>query len=120
MPVSSTSLMAYQEVLENLGSRQQEVYQMLKNLGSANNTILSKKLNWSINRVTPRIKELRNQNLVIQDSIRLCPITKKSTIFWKCNNLPKIKNEKENQNLFDKTKEVYTFGFNDYVVRKSR
>jgi len=81
--VSATSLRAYKEIYDKLGDKQKEVYQMLKNLDSANNAILSRKLNWAINRVTPRVLELREAGLVIQDSIRPCPITGKLTCFWR-------------------------------------
>lgn len=79
-----TSLLAYLGIKPDLGEKQLLVYNMLKDLGSANNMILSRKLGWSINRVTPRVAELRERGLVIKDSYRVCPITKRFTIFWRC------------------------------------
>lgn len=78
-----TSLLAYREIEDKLGEKQKEVYNMLKNLGSANNSILAKKLGWEINRVTPRVKELREIGLVVTDCIRPCPITKRLSMFWR-------------------------------------
>lgn len=86
--IQDTSLMAYQSIQDNLGQNQLLVYLMLKNLGAANNKILARKLGWSINSVTPRIKELREKGLVFIDSKRICPITyretgeERLTYFW--------------------------------------
>ena len=81
--IQQTSLQAYSEVKPTLGEKQLIVYNMLKDLGAANNMILALKLGWSINRITPRILELRKLGLVDYDSLRTCPITKRSTIFWR-------------------------------------
>ena len=82
--VQQTSILAYQDIQESLGERQKQVYTMLKDLGSANNLILAKKLGIPINSITPRMLELRNLGLVIKDSMRVCPITKRITWFWRC------------------------------------
>ena len=81
--IQQTSLTAYDEVKTKLGEKQLQVYEVLKNLESANNMILAKKLGWEINRVTPRVLELREIGLVVQDCMRMCPITKRMTIFWR-------------------------------------
>lgn len=83
--IQETSLIAYEDLKRDkiLSDRQESVYNILKNLECANNTILSLKLGWTINRITPRILELRKMGLVIKDSIRPCPITKKLTWFWR-------------------------------------
>ena len=78
-----TSLLAFAEVLENLGERQKVVYKALLELGSANNTMISNYLNIPINCVVPRVSELRLKGLVRKDRIDICPYTKKATIFWK-------------------------------------
>jgi predicted transcriptional regulator len=81
--VRDTSLLAYYEVLENLGERQLEVYKALYDLKEANNTMISEKLNLSINNITPRINELRSYGIVRQSKKDTCPMTGKKTIFWK-------------------------------------
>lgn len=81
--IQPTSLLAYDNIQKDLGEMQLKVFACLKNLESANNTILARKLGWTINRVTPRINELRKMGLVISDCFRECPITKRLTIFWK-------------------------------------
>ena len=81
--VKDTSLLAYSEVLETLGERQLEVYKALYELKEANNTMISEKLNLSINNVTPRINEMRSYGIIRQSKKDICPFTKKMTIFWK-------------------------------------
>lgn len=81
--IQQTSLEAYKQISEDLKGRQLEVYKALKFLETANNTSLALYLRWPINRITPRIKELRDLGLVKQDSIRKCPYTKKNTIYWR-------------------------------------
>lgn len=81
--IQQTSLEAYDYIQKTLGEKQLKVYLCLEDLESANNTILAKRLNWSINRITPRVLELREKGLIIQDGIRKCPITHRNTIFWK-------------------------------------
>ena len=85
--IQQTSLAAYDHIQRKLGEKQLKVYLCLEDLESANNTILAKRLGWSINRITPRIKELRDAGLVIKDCIRECPITKRLTWFWKVSNI---------------------------------
>lgn len=93
--IQQTSLEAFESIKFSLGEKQLIVYNMLKDLSIANNTILAKKLGWPINRITPRINELRKMRYVTQDSIRICPITKKSTIFWKINEKFALSNKME-------------------------
>ena len=83
MATQQTSINAYEEIKEKLGEKQLQVLDMLKNLESANNMILAKKLGWEINRVTPRVLELRQKGLIVGDCIRMCPITKRLTWFWR-------------------------------------
>ena len=81
--VTETSLLAYGEVLENLGERQAMVYNTIKNLKEANNLMISKHLNLPINSITPRVVELRALKLVGVAKEDKCPITNRKTIFWK-------------------------------------
>jgi len=82
--IQETSKLAYKEILKDLGERQTQVYQTLKKLGSASNTMISRELNLPINSVTPRIYELRKHRFVGVDRKAECPITNKLVIFWKC------------------------------------
>ena len=79
-----TSREAYLEIKKELGRRQKQVYEKLKELGTATNTMLSKALGLPINSITPRVFELREKKLVGVSHIGKCPITGRKAIFWKC------------------------------------
>ena len=81
--VRETSILAYCEVLENLGERQQEVYKSIKELKSCSNSMISKYLNLPINCITGRVNELRKRGVVMQSKKDTCPITGKKVLFWK-------------------------------------
>ena len=78
-----TSILAYCDILENLGERQIEVYRAILDLKSCNSTMISKHLDLKISSVTGRVHELRQYGIVMQEKKDLCPYTKKLTIFWK-------------------------------------
>lgn len=80
--VQKTSLLAYAEVLENLGERQMQVLKAIEELVICNNLMISKHLNLPINSVTPRVRELRGKRLVREFKKGECPITGKMTMFW--------------------------------------
>lgn len=81
--IQLTSLMAFAEVLENLGERQLQVLKALNEIEPANNLMISNYLNLPINSICPRVKELRGKRLVIKSHIEKCPITSRATIFWR-------------------------------------
>lgn len=89
--VRETSLMAYAEVLENLGERQVEVYKTIRGFGDGgcNNKMIAKHLKLPINSITGRVNELRKCGIVIHYKKDICPITLKKenkerlTIFWR-------------------------------------
>ncbi len=78
-----TSLLAYAYVLENLGERQALVYAVIRRLKSVSNYKIAKKLNLPINRVTPRVNELRKLGVVMQHKKDMCPETNRLVIYWK-------------------------------------
>jgi predicted transcriptional regulator len=81
--VKPTSLLSYCQILESLGERQALVYSKLRQLKSANSTMIAKELNLPINCVVPRIKEMRDMGIIYQHKKDICKITGKLTIFWK-------------------------------------
>lgn len=83
--VTQTSLLAYQEVLLNLGERQLEVLRCLNKIQPATNMMIAEELGWSINRVTPRIFELRKLRLVEEDKKDICIITQRLASYWRFN-----------------------------------
>ena len=81
--VQQTSMMAFLDVMPSVGKRQREVYAMLARLGASSNTELSVALGWSINRVTPRIMELRKAGWVVDGGVRACRVTHRDVHTWR-------------------------------------
>ncbi len=77
-----TSIDSYKR-LEHIGNKQLAVYDSIKRQGTASNYDIAKDLNWEINRVTGRVKELREMNLVEEDHKDMHPITNRTVIYWK-------------------------------------
>lgn len=78
-----TSLLAFAEVLQNLGERQKQVYKAIRELGSCNNTMIANHLKLPISSITPRVRELRKKRAVIYHKKDYCRFTGKLTMFWK-------------------------------------
>ena len=80
--IQQTSLDAFIDISGSLGDRQLQVYDFFRqNLGKDfTNTELSYALRLPINRITPRVYELRQKGLIIQHGIRYCRITGKLVI----------------------------------------
>ena len=81
--IQITSLKAYCDVLETLGERQQQVYEVIRRLKSCNNLMISKELGLPINSICPRTKELRDLGVVRAHKKEICPKTGRLTIYWK-------------------------------------
>jgi|GEM_PF-4920674 len=78
-----TSLLAYSEVIENLGEKQMLVFRKLRELKFASNFQLSKELRIPVNRICPRIKELRDYKIVMFYKKDICQDTNKLVTYWK-------------------------------------
>lgn len=87
MGVAQTSFDIFKTEIEpTLGERQNavlEVMEVMAPAGDSTNTEISEMLGWSINRVTPRIFELRSLGKVGLSQKRLCTITKRRVMAWK-------------------------------------
>jgi len=86
--VQATSLKAYREIQPSLASKQQIVYKLIadasRNGFDMTNMEIAEALHWSINRVTPRVWELRNQlHVVVLSQKRECGVTKRWAMAWK-------------------------------------
>lgn len=90
MTTRTTSLNAYYgEVLPNIGAKQQSIIELFISTGKDKdytNSEISQKLGWGINRVTPRVYELRQQGLLEEAQRRSCRITGRTAIAWKLKN----------------------------------
>jgi len=81
--MQETSLEAYEEVKPTLGPRQIAVLSVLENAPPLTNTEIAQRLGWSINRVTPRVFELREKDMVRECGRRPCRITGRNAIQWR-------------------------------------
>lgn len=84
MTVQQTSLEAYCDIQTLLGEKQRKVYDVIKKVGVVSDKVLSRTLNWEINRITPRRLELFRAGLIIfagygQENGR-------KVMLWKTNN----------------------------------
>ncbi|MCA1800152.1 MAG: hypothetical protein LC650_02515 [Actinobacteria bacterium] len=82
--LQQTSLDAYQALAFDgrLSDRQKVVLLCLREEGPANNRILSYRLRWPVNAVTPRVFELRQRGLVRESFRERDYATGMTTIFW--------------------------------------
>lgn len=83
MIMQATSLGAYKKIKKGLGLRQKIVYDTIDELSYLTNSEIARTLNWSINRVTPRVFELREKDLVAEDCKRKCTVTGHMAIAWR-------------------------------------
>ncbi len=82
--IQQTSRMAYSDIKPELGKRQQEVYELLKESSligvNMTNLEISDCLGRAINTITPRIGELREKGLVKESEKRMCKVSGRHAI----------------------------------------
>ena len=86
--IQETSLQAYREIQPTLSQKQTIIYNVLvdatRKRFDMTNMEIAKLLGWSINRVTPRVWELRHDlHLVVLSQRRHCGVTKRNAMAWK-------------------------------------
>ena len=81
--IQETSLEAYKVLEPELGELQETVYNTIIEHPGMSNHDIARYLGWEINRVTPRVKELRDKGLVILSHHKEDDITKRKVIAWK-------------------------------------
>ena len=68
----------------NIEGRRLEVYNTIKKLGECSNSMIARELRLSINRVTGRVNELRNNFKVVGYAKKdICSVTDRMVLFWK-------------------------------------
>ncbi len=77
-----TSLLAYID-LKDINAKQQQVFRMIERLRYACNQDIARELGWEINRITPRVLELRDKKLVEEAYRDINPETKRKVIYWR-------------------------------------
>lgn len=87
MSVQQTSLNAYKEMKDKIGTRQKEVLEEIRRMQNqgkdTTNMELSYSLNREINTITPRVLELRKAGKVELSTKRKCKITGREVMAWK-------------------------------------
>lgn len=80
-----TSKDAYLDMLPIVPGHHDIIMDVLNEKGQASNMEIADALGWSINRVTPRIFELRTEGKVVAATKRICRITGRRVIVWRPN-----------------------------------
>lgn len=78
-----TSLWAYNLATQNIGTKQKEVLDCLRFYPNATNAEIAARLGWPVNRITPRILELRKMDLVHDAGKRKCAVTGSTAHAWR-------------------------------------
>lgn len=81
--IQDTSLFAYKLATKNLGAKQKDVLDALRFFADATNAELGERLGWPVNRITPRILELRRMDLVLDAGRRKCKVTGSCAHAWR-------------------------------------
>jgi hypothetical protein len=81
--VAETSIKAYHDIYDELGARQQLVYDGFLGNGSCTNLEISHLMQIPINCVTPRTNELVKKGLIIEECKRECNISGRRSISWR-------------------------------------
>jgi hypothetical protein len=97
MGSQDTSLWAYARATQDIGKKQKEVLDALRFFPDATNAELAARMNWPVNRITPRCLELRKMGLILDAGKRTCKVTGSTAHCWKAKHpvLPPAREEKE-------------------------
>ena len=81
--IQDTSLHAYALASQQLGTTQKAVLDALRFFPDATNAEIADYMDWPVNRITPRMGELRKQGLVFDAGRRTCKVTGSTAHAWK-------------------------------------
>jgi hypothetical protein len=81
--IQDTSLFAYSVATQNLGAKQKQVLDALRFFPDATNAELGRHLSWPVNRITPRVLELRKMGLKLDAGRRTWKVTGSTAHAWK-------------------------------------
>ena len=88
--MQETSLDAWHEIQPRLAQSQARVYALIaaatRQGMDMTNMEVARALGWSINRVTPRVKELRDDGHVYLWRVRRCGVTGRRAMAWRAHN----------------------------------
>ena len=82
--IRQTSLAAFEEInyFGTINKNQKKIFEVIRAKPNITNTEIAGILRWSINRVTPRVLELRKKGLVRMFEKRPCTITGRISMSW--------------------------------------
>jgi hypothetical protein len=81
--IQDTSLFAHTIATHNLGRKQKEVFDCLRHFPDATNAELSARMGWPVDRIKPRVLELRKMGLILDAGKRRCKVTGGTAHAWK-------------------------------------
>jgi transcription initiation factor IIE alpha subunit len=81
--IQETSLWAHEIASKNLGAKQKQVLDALRFFPDATNAEIAAHMAFSVNRITPRILELREMGLVFDAGRRRCKVTGGTAHAWR-------------------------------------
>jgi hypothetical protein len=95
--IQDTSLFAYSIATQNLRAKQKQVLDALRFFPDATNAEIAANLGWPVNRITPRVHELRKMELVLDAGKRTCRITGSTAHAWRAKHpvLPPAREEEK-------------------------
>ena len=80
--IQQTSLQAYEQV--KINKSQQTILRVLRaSKEPMTNALVGVILNWPINRITPRVLELRRKGMLKDAGVTTCPVTGGKAHAWK-------------------------------------
>jgi len=80
--VQNTSLEAYTDLLYILGEKQETILNTIREHPNVSNHDIARILHWEINTVTPRVYELRNMDLVLDNGLKIDRLTGRKVMTW--------------------------------------
>ena len=83
--IRKTQVDSLKQLEPTVSGKRQQVYNVIKSKGQATNRMIAQELGWDINRVTGRVTELRDKNLVTYAGDYEDAETNRTVNLWKCN-----------------------------------
>jgi len=99
--IQSTSLEAFYKIQSSLGRAQKQVLDALRTQPNATNAEIAWMLKWTINRVTPRVLELRSPDVGLVEEVgrRKCRVTGRPALAWRAVPMPSAFPEKKKEQV---------------------
>lgn len=80
-----TSLLSFEEVIPTLQEREFQILKIVRRIQPCNNKMIEQSSNLKINQITPRMKALRELNVITWVKKDKCPVSNKLTDYYQIN-----------------------------------